>query len=465
MKSKKAIAVVLAMLLLAGAAPVIAGAAVDITSKFIDAGFRAAVYQKIGKTAPAPILDTDAAGVTVLDVSGRVLHNLRGLEYFTGLQELNCSDNELFGIDVTGLPLTKLNCSKNYINPGDVIGFAGVWDGVNFIIAPNYPKMGSPQPVSDITGLPRAVVAGTWNTLFGTVTPSNAITNKIYWSIADAGTTGATMRDANSLDTPRAGTVKMKATVYNGLGVGEDFVKPFDVMVVTSATYTPVSEIASLSALAEAGRPLTLRGNVKPSNATCKAIEWTLVNAGTTGATLVDGVFTATKTGTAKLNATVTDGNLTGGMSGPHYQTVFDIRVIPAGSFKPVTRIDGIPATLSVYPSGVPYSPFSLTNAATIVPSDATSKAIGWAVVSGNSTLANDAFSGGVIIQFLRAGNLRLAAVIADGTDIGVDYVQYFDISVTGGSAGSKLFGTRYDAVWYNYLLFFLCFGFIWMWF
>ncbi|WP_461252392.1 hypothetical protein, partial [Treponema sp. R8-4-B8] len=42
----------------------------DITEKFADAKFRAEVYKLIGKTAPAPILDSDVSGITCVNVSG-----------------------------------------------------------------------------------------------------------------------------------------------------------------------------------------------------------------------------------------------------------------------------------------------------------------------------------------------------------------------------------------------------------
>jgi len=43
----------------------------DITNKFIDANFKAVVYEKIGKTAPAPIYDSDVSGIIRLDVEGK----------------------------------------------------------------------------------------------------------------------------------------------------------------------------------------------------------------------------------------------------------------------------------------------------------------------------------------------------------------------------------------------------------
>ena len=148
---KKLLSVLFALMLLCGGLAVGASAAVDITGKFTDANFRAEVYRVIWKTAPAPILDTDVAGILTLDVSGKEIASLAGLEYFTGLTWLDCSRNKLKSlpslpsglsslgcnnnllesIDVTGRPISILRCGQNYMKrTSDVKGFTGTWDGV-----------------------------------------------------------------------------------------------------------------------------------------------------------------------------------------------------------------------------------------------------------------------------------------------------------------------------------------------
>jgi uncharacterized repeat protein (TIGR02543 family) len=96
-----------------------AGAAVgqtDITSKFKDANFRAAVYKSIGKKAPAAILDRDVSGITVLNVSRESISDLSGIEYFTALKELYCIGNELTALDVSkNTALTWLHCGDNQL--------------------------------------------------------------------------------------------------------------------------------------------------------------------------------------------------------------------------------------------------------------------------------------------------------------------------------------------------------------
>jgi len=58
----------------------------------------------------------DAAMLTRLNLSNKNITDLAGIEYFTGLTELDCSNNGIQTLDVSALPcLTKLNCSDNYL--------------------------------------------------------------------------------------------------------------------------------------------------------------------------------------------------------------------------------------------------------------------------------------------------------------------------------------------------------------
>jgi len=103
------------------AAVAAAGQCVDITAKFTDANFRAWVYGKIGKTAPAPILDCDVSGITVVDVRSKRISDLSGIEYFTAIYLLWCEDNQLTTLDVSkNTALDRLWCSYNELTTLDV---------------------------------------------------------------------------------------------------------------------------------------------------------------------------------------------------------------------------------------------------------------------------------------------------------------------------------------------------------
>ena len=72
----------------------------DITSAFTDTIFLEKVYEAVGKTAPEPVYDTDAAEVEELDVSGSDVKNLQGIEYFTALKFLYCRESWLRELDL-----------------------------------------------------------------------------------------------------------------------------------------------------------------------------------------------------------------------------------------------------------------------------------------------------------------------------------------------------------------------------
>ena len=71
----------------------------------------------------------------------------------------------------------------------------------------------------------------------------------------------------------------------------------------------PVTNIFMTSpGTVQAGSNLTLLGTVKPDEATNKTIVWSVEDAGVTGATVTNGVFSATSAGTAVVKATIKDG-------------------------------------------------------------------------------------------------------------------------------------------------------------
>jgi Leucine-rich repeat (LRR) protein len=98
--------------------------ATDITARFPDANFLAAVRTALGKGVSDPIEDTDNfAGVTSLDVSYRGITTLAGIQHFIALQELYCNNNALTTLDVSGLAnLEELNCTFNSLTALNVSG-------------------------------------------------------------------------------------------------------------------------------------------------------------------------------------------------------------------------------------------------------------------------------------------------------------------------------------------------------
>ena len=115
-------AILLAALLLCGLLPLTVSAeGVDITDKFTDPAFRAAVQELIGKDV---ILDTDVAGITKLYLNGFYnetvkeaggIENLAGLEYFPVLEYLNCGTNHLTALPALPVNLIELTCYRNQL--------------------------------------------------------------------------------------------------------------------------------------------------------------------------------------------------------------------------------------------------------------------------------------------------------------------------------------------------------------
>jgi len=74
----------------------------------------------------------------------------------------------------------------------------------------------------------------------------------------------------------------------------------------------PVTDISGVPTTGVAGTPLILTGLVNPSNATNKTILWSVVNAGTTGASIRGVTLNTTAAGTAIVRATIAGGLTTG---------------------------------------------------------------------------------------------------------------------------------------------------------
>lgn len=112
------LALLLALLAAAVLAPVAAMASepqsVEINDKnFPDARFQAYV-KDFDKDDDGSLSSDEIAKVKEINVSGRNISNLTGIEYFTALEELNCSSNQLTELDVSkNTKLTYLSCELN----------------------------------------------------------------------------------------------------------------------------------------------------------------------------------------------------------------------------------------------------------------------------------------------------------------------------------------------------------------
>ena len=87
---------------------------------FEDAIFENYIREQIGKPA-GTVYASDVSGITVVDVLGKGIQSLKGIEYMTSLVYLSCGDNELTTIDVSKNTLLEdLSCGNNKLTTLDV---------------------------------------------------------------------------------------------------------------------------------------------------------------------------------------------------------------------------------------------------------------------------------------------------------------------------------------------------------
>ena len=96
-----------------------AGVAIDDTN-FPDANFRT-VVKKFDTNQDSSLSDTEIAAVKKINCSNKGITNLKGIEYFTSLNILLCTDNQLTALDVSeNTALTELDCRYNKLTALDV---------------------------------------------------------------------------------------------------------------------------------------------------------------------------------------------------------------------------------------------------------------------------------------------------------------------------------------------------------
>jgi hypothetical protein len=295
-------------------------------------------------------------------------------------------------------------------------------------------------PVTSITGVPTTATPGTPLTLTGNVSPSNANHRSIStWEIRDAGSTGATITRTPAitgpfvLETTAPGTVVVRATIWGGTfppatgtpsatNPGIPFVRDFSITV----SLTPVTGITLASSSATVDVPLTLATTVTPSNASLQTIVWSMVNPGTTGASITTGVLTAASAGTAIIRATIANG------VSPGVPFVREFTITVSHAFAAVTGIPPIPAALPTAAGLGGVDPLILPAEAT--PGSATNKTITWSIVNAGTTGAVLSVDGGLTTRF--PGTLILRATVVNGlqplpaTGPDANFTQDFNLTV-----------------------------------
>ena len=100
------------------------------------------------------------------------------------------------------------------------------------------------------------------------------------------------------------GSVKVTVTAEDGKTT-----KTYTInLTIAPPAFVPVTDITGVPAAATAGVNLELSGKVVPANATNQTIDWSVLSAGTTGATVSGNTLSTKAAGTVTLRATITNG-------------------------------------------------------------------------------------------------------------------------------------------------------------
>lgn len=176
------------------------------------------------------------------------------------------------------------------------------------------------REVDRITNLnSRGVVGVPFDLNTAVVLPIWATQKDIVWTVAadDDGETGVTTADiVDGVFTPNnTGELKLVASISGGLPAGETYTQNVSVTFIAAEDYVSTSGIAGLRSAAPvglanlAGETVYVEPNDDTWNSTYTAIEWAVLDPGTTGAEIVNKtILKTTAVGTAKLTATVAYG-------------------------------------------------------------------------------------------------------------------------------------------------------------
>jgi hypothetical protein len=281
--------------------------------------------------------------------------------------------------------------------------------------------------VTDIINLPGSVEAGVEFNLSGAaVMPENATNKAITWSVTDAGGTGVTSVAGGKATPTAAGYLKIKATIANGrtagssAQVGISFTLDFTIEVTPAKpAFVKVSGISGVPGKVVMGTEINLNNTgVTPFNANYKTIQWSISDAGTTGASaLADNKTTPTAKGELKLTAVIENG----AGEGYNYTANFTVTVITPEEFNAVTDISGVPAEAE---AGITLD----LSGAVVAPANADNKTIVWSVIESGGTGVN-VFDNNKATPSA-AGTLKIRASVANGKVDGTAFVKDFEIAV-----------------------------------
>jgi hypothetical protein len=224
--------------------------------------------------------------------------------------------------------------------------------------------------VTDITDVPGAATAGTDLALSGTVAPANATNQTIVWSVADAGTTGASV-SGTTLHTTAAGTAKVRATIANGSSASSNYTQDFDV-AVASGGGGALGGTVTISGTAEVRQTLSAVTTGLTGQSGVLHYQWK-AGGGNVGADAATYTITAADVGKT-ITVTVTASGSTGSVTGGPTEAVPE----PA----PGVTVNGLNAYLAGLTAGSPSSPHTVSMDWSIVINTSAVSGGAWAAIN-----------------------------------------------------------------------------------
>jgi uncharacterized protein YjdB len=303
-------------------------------------------------------------------------------------------------------------------NPGTVTVQAIATDESEVVGSTIVTVTAAQVPVSSITLTgDSSVLVGQTLTVDATVAPASATDKSVLWSVEN-GTGTATISTSGVLTGTSAGTVTVKATAIDGSDVfGTKTIEINEPAIpVQTISVTADGEASTI----ESGKTLQMNAVAAPSNATNKAVAWSVIDG--TGTAVINkktGELTAGNPGTVTVQATAADES---GVVGSTVLTITAAQV-------PVSSI-----TLTGDSSVLIGQ--TLTVDATVAPASATDKSVLWSVENGTGAAT---ISASGVLTGVSAGTVTVKATAADGSSVyGTKTVEVKAGSGSGGGGGDN---------------------------
>lgn len=187
--------------------------------------------------------------------------------------------------------------------------------------------------------------------------------------------------------------------------------------ISVDAVYTPVSSIDfDMPLLLETGTEYPLPTGVLPRNATSRTIEWKILDAGETNASITrNNTLLATAPGTVTL-----EGRLKNGLNPTEdFAQTFSLSVVLG--FTAVTDI-------SISPLGTVREDSIVALSGSVIPSYATNNNITWMVKDPGTTGAK--ITSGNLLSFTGTGVCKVNAIVENGASKTSNFVKEFQVNV-----------------------------------